>query len=36
VYGVVTLILGAVTLLANFLPARRAARLDPMSGLRGE
>jgi predicted permease len=36
VYGVVTLILGAVTLLANFLPARRAAGLDPMSGLRGE
>ena len=36
VYAVVTLVLGAVTLLANFLPARRAARLDPMSGLRGE
>ena len=36
VYVVVTLILGAVTLLANFLPARRAAGLDPMSGLRGE
>ena len=36
VYAVVTLILGAVTLLANFLPARRAAALDPMSGLRGE
>jgi predicted permease len=36
VYGVVTLILGGVTLLANFLPARRAAGLDPMSGLRGE
>ena len=36
VYGVVTLLLGAVTLLANFLPARRAAGLDPMSGLRGE
>ncbi len=36
VYAVVTLILGAVTLLANFLPARRAAGLDPMSGLRGE
>ena len=36
VYGVVTLILGAVTLLANFLRAPRAAGLDPMSGLRGE
>jgi len=36
VYAVVTFILGAVTLLANFLPARRAAGMDPMSGLRGE
>lgn len=36
VYAGVTLILGAVTLVANLLPARRAAGLDPMRGLRGE
>ena len=36
VYAGVTFILGGVTLLANLLPARRAAAVDPMAGLRGE
>ena len=36
VYAGVTIILGGVTLLANLLPARRAAGVDPMAGLRGE
>jgi len=34
--AVVSVILLAVALLASYLPARRAARLDPMASLRGE
>ena len=33
---VVTLILGATTLLASLGPARRASRVDPMHALRSE
>ncbi len=36
VYAAVTILLVVVAALANFVPARRASRLDPMVALRGE
>jgi ABC-type antimicrobial peptide transport system permease subunit len=36
VFGSVTLVLGAVIVLAGFLPARRATRVDPLQSLRGD
>ena len=35
-FGVVTLVLGVVSLLGLYLPARRAARVDPVQLLRNE
>jgi ABC-type lipoprotein release transport system permease subunit len=35
-FGGAVVILGAVTFLAGWLPARRAARIDPMRVLRAE
>jgi predicted permease len=36
VFGSVTLVLSAVIVLAGFLPARRATRVDPLQSLRGD
>ena len=35
-FGVVALMLAAVALLASYMPARRAARIDPIASLRSE
>ena len=35
-FGIMTFILVAAAMLASFLPARRASRVDPMSALRQE
>ena len=35
-FGAVLLLLSATTLLASYVPARRAARVDPMTALSGD
>jgi ABC-type lipoprotein release transport system permease subunit len=34
-FGAVALLLAVIALLASFIPARRASRVDPMNVLRG-
>lgn len=34
--GAVAMVLGAITLLASYVPARAAARVDPLNALRAE
>jgi ABC-type lipoprotein release transport system permease subunit len=36
VFGLVSIVLAAATLLASWLPARRAGRIDPLTVLRQE
>jgi ABC-type antimicrobial peptide transport system permease subunit len=35
-YAIVIVLLGAIAALASFLPARRAARIEPLTALRQE
>jgi ABC-type antimicrobial peptide transport system permease subunit len=35
-FGVISLMLAAIAMLASYIPARRAARIDPITSLRSE